>query len=174
MSDIVPPPFAMPTLPKKPLNVRIAIKVAMFGASALGICNAANAVKQTKYNFLRPNVSLSGARNNGPIPSMITNPVVHATTVSEVVSRDSAIWSIPGVNIDEAKGERMLMAAMTPTLISFFDRDHCRGFASSSSLKVMSSLLSPPSPPSTKLPRLRRGSRSPSRCWSLSWLSFAM
>lgn len=97
ISLMVPPPFAMPTLPKKPDNVRIAMSVWIFGLSADGICSIVNIVKQIRYSFLLPKVSDNGARNSGPMPSMITKPVVHPITVSEVVFKDLAICSIPGV-----------------------------------------------------------------------------
>jgi hypothetical protein len=37
ISLIVPPPFAIPTLPKKPAKVRIVTRTGRFGASAVGI-----------------------------------------------------------------------------------------------------------------------------------------
>jgi hypothetical protein len=37
MSEIVPPPFAMLTLPKKPAMVLTKISVSIFGVRALGI-----------------------------------------------------------------------------------------------------------------------------------------
>jgi hypothetical protein len=127
ISLIVPPPFAMPTLPKKPDNVLIAISVSTLGARALGICSSAKMVKQTRYSFLRPKVSLSGARNSGPMPSMTTKPVVHPMTMLLVVPKSSAICWIPGVNMDDARGERMLMAAMTATLAILVRCGHCLG-----------------------------------------------
>lgn len=42
----------------------------------------------------------------GPIPRKTTKPVVAPTMMSVDVPRSSAIWAIPGVNIEEAKGER--------------------------------------------------------------------
>ena len=41
----------------------------------------------------------------GPIPRKTTKPVVAPTMMSVDVPRSSAIWAIPGVNIEEAKGE---------------------------------------------------------------------
>ena len=92
-------------LPKNPLNVLTTIKLSAFGLKAVGICSNAKIEKQIKYNFLRPNVSDSGARIRGPIPSETTKPVVAPTITSPVVPRSSAIWAIPGVNIEDAKGE---------------------------------------------------------------------
>ena len=93
-------------LPKNPLNVLNTIKLSAFGLKAVGICSNAKIEKQTKYNFLRPNVSDSGARMRGPIPRKTTKPVVAPTMISVDVPRSSAICAIPGVNIEEAKGER--------------------------------------------------------------------
>src|ERR1700753_33566 len=42
MSLIVPPPFAILTLPKNPLSVRMNISVSIFGVKAEGICNNEN------------------------------------------------------------------------------------------------------------------------------------
>jgi hypothetical protein len=169
MSLIVPPPFAIPTLPKNPLSVLMAINVSMLGARAEGICSRAKKVKQTRYSFLRPNVSLSGARNSGPMPSITTNPVVHPITMLLVVSRSSAICWIPGVNMEEARGERMLMAAMTATLAILVRCDHWRGFSGSSSVKLKSSRVSLASPSS----RWSKGSLSPPP-FCVGLLSFAM
>lgn len=88
----------------------------MFGARALGICKSVKIPKQDKYITRLPNVSDRGARINGPIPSIITNPVVHAMTMFVVVSSPLAICSIPGVNIELAKGERMAIEAIVATL----------------------------------------------------------
>ena len=80
MSLIVPPPFAIPTDPKKPANVRHMIKQAKFGLSAVGICSKAKMEKQVKYSIRRPNVSDSGASIRGPIPRDTTKAEVAATT----------------------------------------------------------------------------------------------
>ena len=89
----------------------------------------------------------------GPIPRKTTKPVVAPTMMSVDVPRSSAIWAIPGVNIEEAKGERTnwtcqsiiewiftgrkgrgrpAMKAMIPTLRYFFDLGQFLGFSSSS------------------------------------------
>lgn len=60
--------------------------------------------KQTKYSFLLPNVSDNGARIRGPRPRKTTKPVVAPTTVSFEVFRSSAIWAMPGTNIELASG----------------------------------------------------------------------
>ena len=78
----------------------------MFGLSAVGICNRVNIEKQTRYSFRRPKVSESGARINGPMPREMTKPVVAPTTVVDEVPRSSAIWLIPGVNMELASGLR--------------------------------------------------------------------
>jgi len=44
----------------------------------------------------------------GPIPRKTTKLVVAPTTVSLVVPKSSAISPIPGVNIEDARGERTL------------------------------------------------------------------
>ena len=93
-------------LPKNPLNVLTAIKLSAFGLKAVGICSKAKIEKQAKYNFLRPNVSDSGARMRGPRPRKTTKPVVAPTMMAVDVPRSSAIWASPGVNIEEARGER--------------------------------------------------------------------
>lgn len=168
ISLMVPPPFAMPTLPKKPDNVRIEMSVWIFGLSADGICSIVNIVKQIRYSFLLPKVSDSGARNSGPMPSMITNPVVHPITVSEVVFKELAICSIPGVNIDDANGESRDIMAITSTFIILRERDHNLGFSQSVLLKVSKFPLLHPSPPSVCC-CCRRGSVSSSlRLRSLS------
>ena len=48
MSLMVPPPLAMPTLPKNPLMVRTPIKDSTFGLKAVGICNKAKMEKHTR------------------------------------------------------------------------------------------------------------------------------
>lgn len=106
MSLIVPPPLAMPTLPKKPETVRSAINTAIFGLKAVGIWRSVNTVKHERYSALRPKVSESGARTRGPMPSMMTKPVVAPMTMSVVVLRPSAICFIPGVNMELASGLR--------------------------------------------------------------------
>lgn len=106
MSLIVPPPLAMPTLPKNPLIVRIAIKDSTFGLNAVGICNKAKMEKQTRNSFRLPNVSESGARMRGPMPRKITKPVVAPTTVVSSVLRSFAISDMPGVNMLEARGDK--------------------------------------------------------------------
>jgi hypothetical protein len=65
ISLIVPPPFAIPTLPKKPESVRTATSVATFGLNAVGICKSVKMLKQIRYSFLLPNVSESGASMRG-------------------------------------------------------------------------------------------------------------
>lgn len=109
----------MPTLPKNPANVLHATNVSTFGERAVGICNKLKMAKHTRYSFLLPKVSESGASMRGPIPSIITNPVVAPMTDDSSHLRDSAICAIPGVNMEEARGERMAMRAMMPTLVSF-------------------------------------------------------
>jgi hypothetical protein len=148
ISLIVPPPFAIPTDPKNPLSVRTAIKVSIFGASALGICSTANTVKHTRYSLRRPNVSDKGARNSGPSPSMITKPVVQPMTTLGELSSESAICWMPGVNILDARGERMLMAAMMATLAILVRCGHWRGFSGSVSSKLRISRVSFASPSS--------------------------
>ena len=66
MSLIVPPPLAIPTAPKKPDSVRIAINVSIFGLSALGICSSVKIEKQTlkQYKHL---CNMQVARNDQPI-----------------------------------------------------------------------------------------------------------
>lgn len=93
-------------LPKNPLIVLTPIKVPTFGLKAVGICNNANNVKDTRYNFRRPNVSESGANTRGPRPRKTTKPVVAPTTTLSVVLRSLAISAMPGVNIEDANGER--------------------------------------------------------------------
>ncbi len=58
------------------------------------------------YSFLRPKVSLNGANTRGPIPKQTTKPVVAPTTEAASVERSSAIWEMPGVNIEEARGDK--------------------------------------------------------------------
>lgn len=129
MSLIVPPPFAIPTpvmlishrfrklsstvaksiwdvLPKKPLIVLTAIKHATLGLNAVGICSKAKIEKHTRYSDRLPKVSDRGARTSGPIPRKTTKPVVAPTTISSVVFRSVAISAIPGVNMEDASGER--------------------------------------------------------------------
>lgn len=106
MSLMVPPPFAMPTLPKNPLIVRTAIKDSTFGLNAVGICSKAKMEKHTRYSIRLPNVSESGARIRGPMPRKTTNPVVAPTTVLALVLRSVAISEMPGVNMLEARGDR--------------------------------------------------------------------
>ena len=79
------------SLPKNPANVRTVIRVSILGANADGICSNEKTVKHIKYSFLRPNVSDKGASTIGPIPSRITYPVVAPMTLSDVVSKESAI-----------------------------------------------------------------------------------
>lgn len=61
MSLREPPPLAMPTLPKKPARVRMAMRVPMLGARAEGIWRRAKMEKQLRYITLLPKVSLRGA-----------------------------------------------------------------------------------------------------------------
>jgi len=91
ISLIVPPPFAIPTLPKKPESVRTATSVATFGLNAVGIWRSVKMVKQIRYSFLLPNVSESGASISGPMPSITTKPVVAPTTCVLSHRRSSAI-----------------------------------------------------------------------------------
>ena len=104
----------------------------MLGLNAVGICSSENIEKQMRYNFLLPNVSLSGARMSGPIPSITTKPVVAPTTSRLLAFKSFAIWSIPGVNMELARGLRIAMRAMMVTLAIFLALDHCLGFSSSS------------------------------------------
>jgi hypothetical protein len=48
MSMTVPPPFAIPTLPKKPLSVRTAIRNAVLGARAVAICGSEDERTETE------------------------------------------------------------------------------------------------------------------------------
>jgi hypothetical protein len=130
MSLIVPPPFAIPTLPKKPEILRMVMRKAMFGASAVGICRRAKQPKHTRYRFLRPNVSDSGARTSGPMPNITTKPVVVAMTFMVVVLRSFAISAMPGVNIELARGLRIDMKAITAMFANFRHRGHARGSSS--------------------------------------------
>ena len=91
-------------LPKKPDIVRMAIRLATFGLNAVGICKREKAEKQMRYSFRLPNVSDKGARIRGPMPRETTKPVVAPMTALGVVSRQSAICSMPGVNIELASG----------------------------------------------------------------------
>lgn len=75
-------------------------------ANAVGICSSVKTVKQTRYSGFRPNVSDSGARIKGPIPSIITKPVWHPITPLGVAWRDLAICSMPGANMLLASGLR--------------------------------------------------------------------
>lgn len=75
ISLMVPPPFAIPTLPKKPAKVRTVTRNPKLGARAVGICKRAKMVKQPRYKDFLPNVSDSGARIKGPMPNITTNPV---------------------------------------------------------------------------------------------------
>jgi hypothetical protein len=79
---------------------------AMFGASAAGIWSRVKIEKHTRYIFLRPNVSDSGARIKGPIPSMTTKPVVVPITAVVLHLRSSAICAMPGVNMEDTRGLR--------------------------------------------------------------------
>lgn len=138
ISDIVPPPLLIPTLPKKPDSVRTAIKHSKFGLNAVGICSKLNRPKHIIYNLRRPKVSLSGASIKGPIPRNTTNPVVAPTTAVTSTLRSFAISVIPGVNMLEARGERMAMSAMIATLSILRRRVHCRGSSGSSFPKEIS------------------------------------
>ena len=109
ISLIVPPPLAMPTLPKKPLTVRTAMNASTVGLNAVGTCSTAKMEKHARYNFRRPNVSDSGARIKGPIPRKTTKPVVAPTTVVSVVLRSLAISAMPGVNMLEANGDKTFL-----------------------------------------------------------------
>ena len=60
----------------------------------------------TVYSLRRPNVSDRGARISGPNPKKTTKPVVAPTTVCGIVPRSSAICSMPGVNMELARGLR--------------------------------------------------------------------
>ena len=137
MSVIVPPPLAMPTLPKKPEIVRITMRVSMFGARAVGTCRRVKMKKHHMYMALRPKVSLNGARTSGPTPSMITNPVVVAMTICSSVSKSLAICLMPGVNMEDASGETMAMRAMMATLVNLALLDQALGFSGSSSSNLM-------------------------------------
>lgn len=108
MSLIVPPPFAMPTLPAAPESTRIAIRVSTLGLNAVGIWSSVKTEKQDRYNVLRPNVSDNGARMRGPNPSITVKPVVAPMTTFIVVPRSSAMELMPGVNMELASGLRTL------------------------------------------------------------------
>ena len=65
------------------------------------------------------------------MPRKTTKPVVAPTTMSPVVFRSSAIWAMPGVNIEEAKGERTgvlvrdaLINCVLPNRRSWIERDY--------------------------------------------------
>lgn len=122
-------------LPNSPLTARTAINVATFGLNAVGICRSVKTAKHTMYTLRRPNVSENGARINGPSPSMITNPVVVAMTSCSAAFKSPAICDIPGVNIDDAKGDRMAIKAIMPTLVSLCRSGQALGFSGSSSVK---------------------------------------
>lgn len=87
---------------------------------------------------------------------MTTNPVVQPMTTPGELSRLSAICWMPGVNMLEARGERMLMAAMMATLAILVLRGHWRGFSGSLSSNARTSRASFASPSS----RWRSGSLS--------------
>ena len=78
----------------------------MFGLKAVGTCRIAKIEKQTRYNLLLPKVSDSGARIRGPTPRKTTKPVVAPTTALEELLRSEAICSMPGVNMELARGLR--------------------------------------------------------------------
>lgn len=67
---------------------------------------------------------------------MMTKPVVVAMTSCSSALRSSAICEMPGVNMDDASGERMAISAMMPTLVSFWRSGQARGFSGSSSAKL--------------------------------------
>lgn len=75
ISLIVPPPLAIPILPKKPAIVLKVMSTGNVFANAVGICSKVKMVKHTRYRGFLPNVSDSGAKTKGPIPSMTTKPV---------------------------------------------------------------------------------------------------
>lgn len=99
-------------LPKNPDTVLTTSSVSMFGLSAVGTCKIANTEKQTRYNLLRPKVSDSGARIRGPIPKRTRNPVVAPTTALGEVLRSAAICSMPGVNMELARGLRTVIVSL--------------------------------------------------------------
>ena len=109
----LPPPLAIPTLPKNPLTVLTAIKDSTFGLNAVGICSRAKIEKQARYSVRLPKVSESGARIRGPMPRKMTKPVVAPTTMLSLVLRSCAISDIPGVNMLEASGERTLNSVVS-------------------------------------------------------------
>lgn len=75
-------------------------------ASAVGICSKVKIVKQMRYTGFLPNVSDNGARTSGPTPSITTNPVWQPMTLFFSTLKESAILSIPGENMELAKGLR--------------------------------------------------------------------
>lgn len=87
----------------------------------------------------------------------MTKPVVQPMTTSGVEERESAICWMPGVNMEEARGERMLIVAMMATLAILVRRGQLRGFSGSESVHERSSRVSFASPSS----RWSKGSLSP-------------
>lgn len=141
-------------LPKNPDMDLTVINVWTFGLKAVGTCRTAKAEKHTRYKVRLPKVSDRGARNKGPRPRKTTKPVVAPITTSPEVSRSPAIWAIPGVNIELARGLNTTphqktgnmteysgcvpaISAMMATLVSFLDLGQFLGSSSSQSVKSM-------------------------------------
>jgi hypothetical protein len=57
-------------LPKNPARERNVMSTAIFGLSAVGICNKVKMPKQVKYTGFRPNVSDKGASKSLPCPDI--------------------------------------------------------------------------------------------------------
>jgi len=105
--SVIPPQIqTFHVLPKNPAKVLKTSSVSMFGLNAVGTCKTAKIEKQTRYSLLLPKVSDSGAKIRGPIPRDTTKPVVAPTTASGDVLRSEAICSMPGVNMELARGLR--------------------------------------------------------------------
>ena len=66
ISEIVPPEFPKGDEPKNPARKRRMIKVQMFWEPVVPALKAVNRKKVTMKMFRRPNVSLNGAKSNGP------------------------------------------------------------------------------------------------------------
>lgn len=107
------------------------INVAILGLKAVGICNTANSEKQSMYNRRLPKVSDNGARIKGPMPRKTTKPVVAPITVSGEVCKSSAIWLVPGTNMELANGLMIAISEMIATLVNFLNLDQFLGFSGS-------------------------------------------
>jgi hypothetical protein len=155
ISLIEPPPFATPTLPKKPANVRKTMKEAMFGDSAVAAWNVVNKTRLTRKRGRRPKVSDMGARSSGPIPSMQTNPVCPTSTSCAVVPNSSATSSSAGAKMELARTQTKASMVISAVSTIFQWNGQSLAFSGSFSANLITSTLSP------VLERLpRRGARS--------------